>query len=90
MVQDLVDPHATLYFIRYNYMHTTVHLEVQSLGTYRHNKPGADPENLHGRWLMGWLPIINLYWCKGGGWLIMVNASNTTLHMIKELVKGGG
>ena len=29
---------------------------------------GADPENLHGRWLMGWLPIVNhAYWCKEGG-----------------------
>ena len=21
--------------------------------------PGADPENFHGRWLTGWLPIVN-------------------------------
>ena len=21
--------------------------------------PGADPENFHGRWLIGWLPIVN-------------------------------
>ena len=31
---------------------------------------GADPENLYGRWLAGWLPIVaKPYWCKGR-WLI--------------------
>ena len=26
---------------------------------------GADPENLHGRWLTGWLPIVNHTGAKG-------------------------
>ena len=26
---------------------------------------GADPENLHGRWLMGWLPIVNHTGARG-------------------------
>ena len=26
---------------------------------------GADPENLHGRWLTGWLPIVNHTGVKG-------------------------
>ncbi len=26
---------------------------------------GADPEILHGRWLMGWLPIINYTGARG-------------------------
>ena len=26
---------------------------------------GADPEILHGRWLMGWLPIVNYTDAKG-------------------------
>ena len=26
---------------------------------------GADPEILHGRWLMGWLPIVNYTGAKG-------------------------
>ena len=26
---------------------------------------GADSENLHGRWLMGWLPIVNHTSAKG-------------------------
>ena len=32
---------------------------------------GTDPEILHGRWLMGWLPIVKLklYWYTRG-WLI--------------------
>ena len=29
---------------------------------------GADPEILHGRWLMGWLPIVNHTGARG--WLI--------------------
>ena len=38
---------------------------------------------------MGWLPIVaKLYWCKGGGWLTMVDVSNTTLH--KTTSEGGG
>ena len=32
--------------------------------------PGADPENLHGRWLTGWLPIVNYTGGRGGGWLV--------------------
>ena len=28
----------------------------------------ADPEILHGRWLMGWLPIVND--TGAGGWLV--------------------
>ena len=28
-------------------------------------EPGADPENLHGRWLVGWLPIVNHTGAKG-------------------------
>ena len=27
--------------------------------------PGADPENLHGRWLTGWLPIVNYTGARG-------------------------
>jgi hypothetical protein len=27
--------------------------------------PGADPEILHGRWLMGWLPIVNYTGARG-------------------------
>ena len=30
-----------------------------------HNITGADPENLHGRWLTGWLPIVNHTSAKG-------------------------
>ena len=26
---------------------------------------GADPETLHGRWLMGWLPIVNFTGARG-------------------------
>ena len=26
---------------------------------------GTDPENLHGRWLAGWLPIVNYTGAKG-------------------------
>ena len=26
---------------------------------------GADPENLHGRWLTGWLPIVNYISARG-------------------------
>ena len=29
---------------------------------------------------MGWLLIVNYTGCKGGGWLIMVDVSYTTLH----------
>ena len=29
---------------------------------------------------MGWLPIVNYTGAKGGGWLIMVDISYTTLH----------
>ena len=47
-------------------------------------KSGADPENLHGRWLTGWLPIVNHTGVKGGGWLIMVDISYTTLHKLKN------
>ena len=32
---------------------------------FGHNKSGADPENLHGRWLTGWLPIVNHTGAKG-------------------------
>ena len=54
-----------------------------------HVTAGADLEILHGRWLMGWLPIVNYTdACKGGGWLIMVDVSYTTLHK-KKIVKGG-
>ena len=49
-----------------------------------------DPEILHGRWLMGWLPIVNYVGGGGddpggGGWLIMVDVSDTTLHKILDL-----
>ena len=29
------------------------------------NLSGADPENFHGRWLTGWLPIVNNTGAKG-------------------------
>ena len=28
---------------------------------------GTDPEILHGRWLMGWLPIVNYTGARGDG-----------------------
>ena len=37
---------------------------------------------------MGWLPIVNYILMEGGGWLIMVNVSHTTLH--KRTSEGGG
>ena len=27
--------------------------------------PGADPEMLHGKWLMGWLPVVNYTGARG-------------------------
>ena len=30
----------------------------------------ADPEILHRRWLMGWLPIVNYTGVRGPGWLV--------------------
>ena len=32
---------------------------------------GTDPEILHGRWLMGWLPIVNYIGARG--WLVNNN-----------------
>ena len=50
---------------------------------------GADPEILHGMWLVGWLPIVNYTDAKGwGSWLIMVDISYTTLY--KRTSEGGG
>ena len=57
------------------------HTQLQAAGS------GADPENLHGRWLMGWLPIVNHTGAKGGGWLIIVDISYTILH--KRTGEGG-
>ena len=48
--------------------------------------PGADPENFHGRWLTGWLPIETIL-VQGGGWLIKVDISCTVLH--KRSGEGG-
>jgi hypothetical protein len=45
---------------------------------------GADPEILHGRWRMGWLPIVNYTGARG--WL--VNNGGHLLYL-KESVKGG-
>ena len=48
------------------------------------SNPGADPEILHGRWLMRWLPIS---YNGARGWL--VNNDGRLLYY-EELVKGGG
>ena len=56
-------------------------LEPKNLEVYI---SGADPENLHIRWLAGWLPIVNHTGAKG--WLIDI--SYTTLH--KRTGEGGG
>ena len=49
---------------------------------------GADPEDLHGRWLIGWLPILNYTTAEGvAAWLIMVDISYTMLH--KRTGEGG-
>ena len=56
---------------------------------YGKSLAGADPEVLHGRWLMRWLPIVN--YTGAEGWL--VNNGGRLLYYlpcIKELVKGGG
>ena len=42
--------------------------------------PGADPENFHGRWLTGWLPIVNHTGAKGRGWL--VNSGGHLLYYV--------
>ena len=47
---------------------------------------GADPENLHGRWLAGLLPIVNHTGAKG--WLI--NNGYTTCMLHKRTGEGGG
>ena len=50
----------------------------------------ADLEILHGRWLMGWLPIVNYTGARGrSGRLIMMDVSWTKaiLHNL-ELMKG--
>ena len=40
---------------------TNIHDFITTLPYVRKKQPspGADPENLHGRWLMGWLSIVN-------------------------------
>ena len=48
-----------------------------------HTTPGTDPEILHERWLYPQLTTL----VQGGGWLIMVDVSYTTLH--KRTRKGG-
>ena len=51
---------------------------------------GADPENIHGRWLTGRLPIV-IHILVRRGWLVNNGAwTSPILHCIKELVKGSG
>ena len=38
---------------------------LQEISTWKAEGAGADPENFHGRWLMGWLPIVNHTGARG-------------------------
>ena len=47
-------------------LHAVVHSELFAFSGVHYSGSntvasftGADPENFHGRWLMGWLPIVN-------------------------------
>ena len=49
--------------------HTVRYLTRQMASKQRSwSLPGADPEILHGRWLMGWLSIVNYTGVRG--WLV--------------------
>ena len=47
---------------------------------------GADAENLHGRWLMGWLPIVNHTGARG--WLVN-NGGHLLYIIILRCIKTG-
>ena len=42
-----------------------VHDSIINHGEILRDFSGADPENFHGRWLTGWLPIVNHTGAKG-------------------------
>ena len=40
-------------------------IRYESPKLIKRGMPGADPEIFHGRWLMGWLPIVNYTGARG-------------------------
>ena len=48
---------------------------------------GADPENLHGRWLTGWLPIVNHTGARGWQTIpVLLWSTTTTVLSLESLL----